>query len=407
MKKQFNYFYKKYDTIRMILRKVFIYGCYNRNDYKNIVSSRKFDNELKRITMLFNDEHLFQTYKGKSKYSIINLDYFLNSSNLLAESYYAKAFKDTELKLFFLILQTIFGREMSLTDVEVSLFEQIDKIDRATLRNHLNKMVSEGYLENKFFKNKRVYYLANQPFANLSTSELIQLAYCIEFYKDISNIKIPAYYLMSTVKQQLSRHGVEWNRNDFIFKHNFRHYILDEEVLNATLLAIMNESSISFSYGNKSVKNISPLKVIYDQSFGRVYLVGFAPHYGSIGVYRVDKMADICGGNLFAAITVENLDKAWCVSGIGKAPTTFDIDFKFNESQEKHLIARLFRESKHGKVEKIAEDLYRLRITVTDPIEMVPWLRTFYGHITTIGNDELHQYILNDLRAMEVNYEPV
>jgi hypothetical protein len=45
--------------------------------------------------------------------------------------------------------------------------------------------------------------------------------------------------------------------------------------------------------------------------------------------------------------------------------------------------------------------------TVTDPIEMVPWLRTFYGHITTIGNDELHQYILNDLRAMEVNYEPV
>ena len=103
----FNYFYKQFETIRIIIRRLYLYGCYSRDDFKNIVSGRKFDNELKRAKMVLSPDNIVQTYKGKSKYTSINHDYFIEENNILYNTYLAKAFKQNEFLLYFYILQTL------------------------------------------------------------------------------------------------------------------------------------------------------------------------------------------------------------------------------------------------------------------------------------------------------------
>ena len=78
--------------------------------FKNIVSGRKFDNELKRAKMVLSPDNIVQTYKGKSKYTSINHDYFIEENNILYNTYLAKAFKQNEFLLYFYILQNRVGR---------------------------------------------------------------------------------------------------------------------------------------------------------------------------------------------------------------------------------------------------------------------------------------------------------
>ena len=376
----------------------------------DIVSSRKFDNELKRITMLFNNEQLIQKYKGKHKYSIINFDYILDSSNLLSESYYAKAFKDIEFKLYFLIVQTLSSKEMSLRDIEETLNERLADIDRATLRNHLNKMVAEGYLLARNDGNKKMYALSKPVLDELSDEELKQLSNAIEFYKDTCNIKMPAYHLANTLAALCEEKHIP-TKSHFVFKHGFRHQILDEEALISIQSAIENGQSISFVYNSgttETFKNISPAKMVYDLFYGRTYLFGRSPVSDQVCIFRIDRMTDIqqTGRHTYSNI-FEDLKYAWNVAGIGNQPEHIVIDFSFDENEERHLVARLKREARHGTVSRVSRGKYRFEIDVLDPIEMFPWLRTFYGHITDIDNTAFRSRVSEDITEIMERYETV
>ena len=91
----------QFETIRVMIRQLYLYGCYNRSDYKSIVSGRKFDNELKRAKMVLNTNNIVQSFKGKTKYTSIVHDYFSENQNVLADTYLAKAFNKNEFILYF------------------------------------------------------------------------------------------------------------------------------------------------------------------------------------------------------------------------------------------------------------------------------------------------------------------
>lgn len=407
MKSNFNYFYKNYDTIRIILRKIYLYGCYNRNDYKKIVSPRKFDNELKRITMMFNSDKLFQSYKGKSKYTVINYDYFNNNRNILINSYYAKAFKENEFILYFLILQllNIPNRKMTVNEIEKDLGSYISEIDRATIRNHLEKMLDEGYLSAQINGNKKHYYLSMDILAEFTLEELIEILTAVQFYENTKVLKTPGHYAFETICNYLEcKYNFSYKHLDIIFRHNYSHQILDEEILYDILKAIRNKNLISFDYNGSRKEGVSPVKFISEAYYGRQYLIGVEVETGSTCIYRIDKIENF--ENKSESLWIENdiLKYSWCSSISNKEPLEIIIDFCFNEKSENYLIKRLFREKKHGFVEK-TDDFYRFSIMISDYIEMIPWLRTFYGSIVSINNSELMKIVKDDIQGMVSNYD--
>ena len=57
------------------------------------------------------------------------------------------------------------------------------------------------------------------------------------------------------------------------------------------------------------------------------------------------------------------------------------------------------------QLKKHLKNTYVFSIEITDPIEMVPYLRTFYGHIVNTNCEKLNDYINEDLKRMVALYE--
>lgn len=404
MANQFNYFYKKFDTIRAVLRRIYIYGCYNRDDFKAIVSPRKFDNELKRIHLVLNQDDVVSTYKGKSKYTMVNYDYFTKSDNVLIGSYYAKAFKESEFKVYFIAMQLLNENPdgLTLSEIESKGADYLCNIDRATLRNALDKMEDEGYLAVQKVANKKKYKLASDVLADLTDEELSELKTAVEFYKNITPIKSIGYFAADTLNECAGQK----DRPHFIFRHNYLHLVLDDEVKYLLLKAINQSSIVSFVYKGTTKLSVSPISLTIDERFGREYLLGWDTAKGGVALYRIDKIENVSITKDSLSLCGEFLSNSWCVSGIGCSPKHIAISFKFDPGRELHLIKKLKCECKHGNITD-HDGSCLLEITVTDPLEMVPWLRLFYGYIIDISDPELKEYIKADIGKVVSVFETV
>ena len=398
----FNYFYKQFETIRVMIRQLYLYGCYNRSDYKSIVSGRKFDNELKRAKMVLNPNNIVQSFKGKTKYTSIVHDYFSENQNVLADTYLAKAFNKNEFILYFYIMQSLRYEPMSLVEVEDLLSQYIPDVDRATIRNHLDKMCLEGYLVATPYKNRKLYSLANDIFEDFSKEEIEEIMDAVSFYMNTANLQTPGFYCYQTL---IERSGVE-HHNPFIFQHNFLHQILDEEILQDIYDAISGRKSVSFDYNNNHKENITPVKVKTDYCFGRKYLIGFDIEKSRISIFRVDKITNITEGTLYADISENLIKYCWCVSW-KPFHQEVTIIFQFDTTTDGYLIRRLYRDKKHGTVSEETDGKFTFTIDVCDSIEMVPWLRTFYGHIISTNCEQLNLYLKDDVERMVSNYEDI
>ena len=69
---------------------------------------------------------------------------------------------------------------------------------------------------------------------------------------------------------------------------------------------------------------------------------------------------------------------------------------------EGHIIRRLEREKRVGKIEKTDDNTYRFSADVYDSSEMIPWIRTFICRITDISfsNKVIEKQFKNDIKEM-------
>ena len=76
------------------------------------------------------------------------------------------------------------------------------------------------------------------------------------------------------------------------------------------------------------------------------------------------------------------------------------------DPQDIHILRRLEREGKHGRVEPLGGDRYRFTIDVFDATEMIPWIRTFIGRIEklTCDNPIVERRFYGDLETMYEMY---
>ncbi len=414
-------FIKSYDTIRNVLRNLYIYGCYSRDDFQDMaISGRKYDNERRRILYFIEQEFINENFISNTKYIGFKYDMFRTSQNFLVNSYLIKTFSVNDINYFFLIQQILNDKqtELNINEIIGNISEVLpkDTDESSTIKRKINSMVKHGLIVEKKIKNKKVYSIAEDFFKEFTTAEIVKIFYAVQFYCNLALISVPGYYLKDTIKNYLKyERNYDFNEKEiYMFKHHLLNRIIDDDIVTCILNCIINNKKVKIYYNNKAEAKVSvPLRIITEYYYGRQYLLSIDLVSEKLSLYRLDKIDKLCEDEkLEARVSVEMYNKyienSWCATLFNENNdlTEVEIDFFIDENKEDFILQRLSKEGKWGEIKKVEEGRYLYKIKVTDAKELIPWIRSFSGFAKVRKSEKhnLHEIIENDWKETLKNY---
>lgn len=397
---EYNHLIKNYSTIRTILKYIAIYGCYEKEqmmDQCNI-SSRKYDNETRRCRLFCNKNNYLEIKNNRKKIIALKYDRYQDTENFLVNSYKTKTFTKKDIHLHFLILQILSDKINPISIEEI--LEQTclidEQLDTSSLRLKLNEMSECGFVEKINEGNYVFYKLAQDLFEGFTTSEIIEIYDAISFYNKISPISVSGKFFQDTILAylQFERKDEYQGKDIFIFKNNYLYKIVDDHVVQIISNAYNQKNMISVELiSNKNnYYDVIPIKIISDYQYGRRYLFGYNLSLKKPVFFRIDNIENVeILEEKFDVNKYDYLEKflehSWCAT----LPSDLDeneevhtikveIDCYFNEN-ENYILDRLKREKRWGRLSELSEGHWLFNIHVNDPIEMIPWIRSFGEHL--------------------------
>ena len=417
---------RDYDNIRRILRDIYIFGCYSRDDFiEKGISGRKYDNEQRRINAYLPEGFLKKRRVDKKVlyycyYGPNDGDKDLLASNRLAETYSNKSFTMLDITSYFFVLG-ILNEHPGSTLVEI--LDEIPQWNDDILFTKDNLRVKLGELEecgllriNKDGRNVR-YYVAEDFWKEFSTEELVQIYIFLDFAENVMPIEMPFIFLRRKLKLYLFSKGMrDLPEGVFQFKHSHLFTILDNEIMLELLRAVDSRCFARIKRTeSEEAEEFVPVKLIHECTYGRQYLLCME-HWedGAAQMIRLDRIdfaeiGDKVPEELFAraADRTSDEEQCWSTSGLGNDLHKVVIEVRLDEERESYIIRRLHREGHGGEVTRCSKGLYRYEIDVRDPLEMTPWVRSFGEHMKVIedGGSGLADHIAADWRRAVSKYE--
>lgn len=419
---KYNHFIKDYETIRSILKNIYIYGCYNKEQLINIekIKGKKYDNESRRIRYFLNSTNRVDDRINGKKVLRLKYDRYDNIANFLVKSYKTKTFNSQDINLYFFILQ-ILSREkeelsinkiMEIIQDEVLDYSDNDSISYRMLRDKLNELDILGFVE-KTHLNPLKCKLVKSFLEIFTPDELNAIHQVLYFYRSITLISVPAYFVQESIKNHLLHFQGDdfFSKDVFLFKHTFLQNILNDEVIYKIFNAQNSQNVIKFVYDNKTKITITvvPLKIIIDHQYGRQYLFCYNLMMGKPQTYKLDKISGVqVLKDMFMNCDYEShlalIGKCWSMTQLNDlhdpmtaAAILVEIDFNIKCGKE-YIRKQLLAEKRQGNVTELNENHWLFSIEVLRPLEMIPWIRSFgeFAKVRRSENHDLAQRIETD-----------
>lgn len=415
---------RDYENIRQLLRDIYIYGCFSRDDYieKNGISGRKYDKEQQRISAYLPEKFIRKRRVNKKVLMYCTYSTFDGAENYLAETYRNKSFTALDIMSFFFVQQMLSNdEEMTAAEILEGLpyVNENALFTKDNLRVKLEELVSKGFICSRKENRKVLFSLSKDIWKDFDTDELQDILTYLKFLKNVSPIEMPYYFLHEKLKLYLiaERKAQIDDTGMFQFKHNHLFSSLDNDVLLKILKAKSGGHTLVISlYGKQQNSEIEvlPVEVIHDSLYGRQYLYGVSLKDNLSKVIRLDRMASVqLGRNLTPderrqqECLSKYSDECWCTSDAGCGLTEVVIEFRFDEDKEKFILRRIKEEGHGGLIERKAPGFYEYRIQVRDPDEMIPWIRSFgeRAKIIASGQRKTEIKIAQDWKRAVEKYE--
>ncbi len=395
---------KSFEKIREYMREFYVYGFKSRSEYTQ-KSARSYDDERRRIESWLSDHMRFvMTPEGKNVF--ISIDSRAIKHNPLYNAWKAKSFTDGDITLHFMILDILHSPEVKLSLAE--LLERIDgylaladadmTFDESTVRKKLKEYSSLGIIAVEKTK-KKAFYSRN------ADTDISGLSDVLDFYSEAAPLGVIGSFLLDKLP---SHNGA------FSFKHHYITDTMDSNVMAELFDAISNKCFVYAENCNSRSKTLAtakilPLKIYISVQSGRQNLIaydGASNHFVSMRLDRLSniKKAEVCDAFDKLKARLEKYEKhMWGVNCrfSGRELEHIELDIFVGEG-EKHIITRLEREKRCGRVEMIDENTYRFSADVFDANEMIPWIRTFICRIKRLecSNKALEKSFKDDLSEM-------
>lgn len=420
-----NLLIRDYDNIRRILRDIYIFGCYSRDDFiEKGMSGRKYDNEQRRINAYLPEGFIrkrrvdkkvqYYCYYGPNTSGNDTL-----TTNHLAETYRNKSFTMLDITSYFFVLG-ILNDHPGLTLIEV--LEEIPQLNeeilftKDNLRVKLNELETCGLIQSQKDGRNVRYYVTEDIWKEYSEEELKQIYMLLDFIRNIMPFEMPYVFLQQKLKLYLLSRGIDdLPEGVFQFKHNHLFNVLDNEIMLDLLRALNGGRAVQLERtGADESSTVVPVKIIHECTYGRQYLLCMNCKDESALMIRLDRIDSVTMGDELTdemkARAIERTadeEKCWCTSGLGNQLQRVVIEVKIDEERESYIIKRLHREGHGGKVTKLKSGHYHYETEVRDHLEMTPWIRSFGEHMRVIedGGSGLSEHIAADWKRAVQKYE--
>ncbi len=296
-KYKFGYFISKYDNkLRNLLRTVYLYGCYHKEDTDKLdIYYREYENNIRRLKLFMNDE-LKDIRIGRKLYNYFSYDMFDNIENCLVDTYGLRTFSKNDINIFFLVQQLLNEHREGLSQRE--MFDEYFSeygifIEDKTLSLKLKDMIEYGYLK----KEGRLYKKEDDFFAEFSNGEIINILNYVEFYKNIAVAFTPYYFLVDTLNMYLKyERKCPYTYGDiFVFKHLSFVRTMEDDVIYKIIQAMSEKKMLNILYEDENIKLI-PLNIVTEYYYGRHYLLGIYDvenmKIKMFRIYKIDKIGE-------------------------------------------------------------------------------------------------------------------
>ena len=396
---------KSFSRIRDYMREFYVYGFKSREEYDK-KSARSYDNERRRVESWLGDYMRFrQTPKGKNVF--LSVDSRVTRRNPLYAAWKTKSFTDGDITLHFLLFDILYNSTVSLTlpeimeeiDRRLSDFEEPCTFDESTVRKKLKAYAAEGLVIPEKQGRTAIYRRAD--------TDMPRMTDALDFFSEVSPCGVVGSFLLDKIGPH---EGV------FGFKHHYITQTLDSEILLSLFEAMREKREIEITCVTKKNNHerscvVVPLRVFCSVQSGRQHLMVFIPHYkGRISSFRVDRIVSVKPGASRADYDVlrEELDSMmphlWGVCTHSDSGTRLDhveLTVRY-DGDEVFIHQRLEREKRCGHVEQFDKHTSRFWADVYDARELIPWMRTFIGRITSVSlpSRPMQEQFLNDIDEM-------
>ncbi len=400
---------KSFARIRAYMREFYVYGFKSREEYDSR-SARSYDNERRRIESWMG-EYLSFRQDSSGKNVFLSVDSRSIPRNPLHKAFKAKSFTDRDITLHFYILDILAdGRAASSGEITdriheeyLSRFDGGFSPDESTVRKKLKEYEALGLLRSEK-QGREVFYRRTDdpPF------DLTPWKDALAFFSGADPLGVIGSFLEDRLEK---------NSDVFRFKHHYLLHALDSDILFQLLQAIDERRNVdltarSLRSGAEYRRTVCPLKIYVSTQSGRQYLLGYHHHGRHMVFYRLDAIENVEIGDSEPDYGTylrcqEKFDRhLWGVStGAEYNMDHIEVTF-YHAPHEKHILQRLEREKRHGRLEIIDDYTCRFVADVYDASEMLPWLRTFIGRITDLrcSNPHVAETFYSDLRQMNLMY---
>lgn len=406
-----------YNKIRKILEYVYKYGCYSRDDFegKNI-SKSSYDQEISRINQIFNDE-ISCVQKNKKKYFFFKRDYFNGFENYLINSYAIKSYTDNELSIILMSLCIISSKEVVesyseiIKEIEQYSINDDFKDKRSTIERKIKELQSEGFLTESLDGKIKIN---NLFFNNLSECELKKIYAYVSFMINVTYPRVAGYFLKRKMEIYARRNDIKINTNNkYLFINSNNQNILDEKIVYDLLELCKNQKQAEIKYIQNNIEKTElfvPLKLVIDEKLGRWYLKGMKNNEPVF--LRIRDIISVKGKNRCDYTKLlcecENIYKYNFISKRVLRKKPFLIRIKLLFTNNDYGFKKQFeREIIRGEIIIDGSDeIYT--VYMNDPIELVPWLRSYAEKIEILDDDfNLKSYMKNSYMEMLKNYESI
>lgn len=435
------------NTHRQFFYLLSLYGCYDKNNLKTLLNKSKstIDTEIRLLKYYIEEgKRELKTTDDKTLTYAIPYHRYGPCENELVNLFRQKNFTTNQINYDFLLLFVLTQAKTPLSLTQC--LEEIEKIsslqflsEDSTLspdavRDALKEFSILDFITITENNNKKLYSIKEN--LDFSKEHWVQLHQALSFFKNHGYLNSLGYFCQENVQENLYHQQIELNKpqdSPFAFKRHFPHTLLEDDIALQLMQAWEECVLVSFQYKEegeeKRAYKVAPLKIIVNP--GRQHLLAFDLQEKkpiSVPLWRLEKVEKLDGSKkkqkreTFDLAEYEStlalLKKSWSMTRLHlvkdplEAPTIrVDMDFRPDPSLRtldgKPLLwCRLEQEKRQGTVTVLNEQHYVFSISVIEPREMIPWIRSFGAQATLRPSKEhnLEEILLRHRKELAETY---
>ena len=407
---------KNLDTLRTYIRSFYIYGFKSRDKFTG-KSTRTYDDEKRRLENYLDGYMTFRPDEN-GKVNFVSIDSRHTPHNPLYKLFKAKSFTAMDISLHFMVMDILAGGEKKslnqildeINSVYLDGFSSEVVPEESTLRKKLKEYEELGLIKSE--KDGKTMLYCRTPLSDLSGLEDV-----LNFFSETDPWGVIGNFLFDKLPKEAQQEG-----EIFQYKHHYITSTIESDFVEQVFQAIREHRYLTIeqkrSEDDRTFPNeVIPLMIYQSTQGGRMYLMAYRPRGKYFLALRFDYIVGMETGGVYEGFEQKRAEfeelrnHIWGVAlkqnKKHNDTTTVHVTFRITFSEEeKFIYQRLLREKRSGTVTLLDDNNAQFDVDVYDPLEIIPWVRTFICRITFFDctDKNIVRRFYGDIRKMNRMY---